>query len=144
MPKLHPASITIVQEGTPLDNAIVQLISSDPALSQWGPSGITDANGVAVLNTNSLYRGAPEGHFKVLVTKREMEKNPHPEWADLPDGDPKYQEFRAINQKLKSYDYVEPQYGLLLETPLEVDIAKGKNELSLDVGKKVQVEMKRM
>ena len=144
MPLLHPTSITITQEDTPLDNAIVQLISSDPTLSQWGPSGITDANGVAVLNTNGLYRGAPEGRYKVLVTKREMEKHPHPEWANLPDGDPQYLKFREENLKLKSYDYVEPKYGLLLETPLEADIAKGKNELRFDVGKKVNIEMKRM
>ncbi|MDR1269130.1 MAG: hypothetical protein LBK82_06370 [Planctomycetaceae bacterium] len=81
MPKLYPVTITIVQENTPLEGAIVQLIPEDSSLSTWGPMGITNASGVTELQTNGKYKGSPLGQFKVLVTKKEIEPHPHPEWG---------------------------------------------------------------
>jgi len=139
MPKLHPASVTVTQENAPLDNAMVQFFPTDPALSQWGPSGTTDANGVAVLSTNGQYPGVPEGHYKVIVIKQEREPHPHPEWSFLPDEDPKFRQFQSINARLKTYVYVERKYSNIVNTPLEANITAGKNELQLDAGAKVTI-----
>lgn len=144
MPKLHPAQITFKQEGAPLEGAIIQLIGETPDVASWGPTGITDTNGVVVLQTNGKYKGAPVGKFKVLITKRETESHPHPEWANLPDGDPNFLKYLDEGKKLKSFDLVEQKYRLLAETPLSVEIQAGKNELELDAGAKVNIESRGM
>jgi hypothetical protein len=145
MPKLYPVTITIVQENTPLEGAIVQLIPEDVSLSNWGPMGITNVSGVAELRTNGKYKGSPSGQFKVLVTKREVEPHPHLEWGNLPDGDPKFIQYCNESMKLKVFDYVEPQFGLINATPLSINItSSGSNNFQLDVGKKTTIEAKRI
>jgi hypothetical protein len=145
IPKLYPVTITIVQENTRLEGAIVQLIPEDPSLSNWGPMGITNASGVTELQTNGKYKGSPLGQFKVLVTKKEIEPHPHLEWGNLPDGDPKFIQYRNEAMKLKVLDYVEPQFGLINATPLSVNItSSGPNNFQLDVGKKITIESKRI
>ncbi|MDO5553211.1 MAG: hypothetical protein Q4G68_05580 [Planctomycetia bacterium] len=51
LPKLYPMSIKITQEGTPLTDASVGLISSDPELQRWPAGANTDANGIAKIFT---------------------------------------------------------------------------------------------
>jgi hypothetical protein len=47
--------------------------------------------------------------------------------------------------KLKVFDYVEPQFGLISTTPLSVNVtSSGLNNFQLDVGKKVAIKTKRM
>lgn len=137
MPHLYPVSVTVVQEGTPVEGALVTLISEERDLAAWGPGGMTSSNGIASLVTNSKYKGAPAGTFKVVVSKKETEKHPHPEWADLPDGDPKFIQYRNESMKLKTYEYIELKYGQLVETPLSVTITKDSRVFTLDVGKPI-------
>ncbi|MDR1385171.1 MAG: Ig-like domain-containing protein [Planctomycetaceae bacterium] len=49
LPKLYPVTITVTSEGTPLENAVVELVS-DPPLKFQAITG-TDANGKAVMKT---------------------------------------------------------------------------------------------
>jgi hypothetical protein len=142
MPRLYPASVTVVQEGTPLAGAMVQLVSDEPELSRWGPSGITDAAGVAVLKTNGTYDGAPLGKFKAIVSKREREPHPNPEWANLPDGDPNFQKYRQAEMKRKTFNYVEPKYSSIADSPLTLEITADGKTYSLDVGKQTKAEVK--
>lgn len=69
MPKLQPTSITIVQEGTPVEGASVQLQKKDDLAYKWFAGGVTDAQGVCVIRTLGKYNGAPEGDFQVVVYK---------------------------------------------------------------------------
>ena len=142
MPRLYPASITVVQEGIPLAGAMVQLVSDEPDLSRWGPSGITDTAGVAVLKTNGTYDGAPLGKFKAIVSKREREPHPNPEWANLPDGDPNFQKYMQAEAKRKTINYIEAKYGSIADTPLTVEITAGGKTYSVDVGKQSKTEVK--
>jgi len=67
-PPLYPCEVIITKNGVPLEGASVQFNSSD---ARWPPAGTTDAQGVAVINTLS-HPGAPEGEYKVLVSKYEL------------------------------------------------------------------------
>ena len=139
MPKLYPASVIVTQEGKPLAGAMVQLIPDDPANSSWGPGGTTDASGVVVLQTNGKYKGAPLGKYKVTVSKRVKDPHPNPELA----GGPEFRRYLAIDRNLKTYSYVEPQYGSIAETPLSIEVtAKGKT-YTVDAGKEIKTEAKR-
>jgi len=142
MPRLYPAIITVTQEGTPLEGATVQLIPEDQANAQWGPGGTTNASGVAVLYTNARFRGAPLGEYRVTVTKRETEPHPHPE---LSGGDrAQLAEFMRIAQSLKTYNYVEPQYSSITETPLRIEITARERNYEVDAGQQVRIEARLM
>jgi len=141
MPRLYPASVTVIQEGAPLEGAMVQLVSDDPALSRWGPTGITDASGVTVLRTDGTYDGAPLGTFRVVVSKREREPHPNPEWANLPDGDPNFQKYRELESRRKTINYVEPLYSSIADSPLTLEITADGKTYSVDAGKKSRTEV---
>ena len=142
MPPLYPATITVTQEGTPLEGATVQLIAEDSSLAQWGPGGITDAKGEASLRTNGMYDGAPLGKYKVAVSKKEVEPHPHPEWSSLPYDDPNYQKYTAEDAKRKVLILVDPQISNLATTTLAIEITASEKTYSIDAGKKVKSELK--
>ena len=143
MPRLYPASITVTQEGVPLEEAMVQLIPEDQANARWGPAGTTDASGVAVLQTNGKYKGAPLGKYKVIVSKMWTEPHPKPELSGAKSRE-ELGEYLAIARTLKTYNMVEPQYGSINDTPLNLEItAKGKT-YPVDAGKQIKVEAKVM
>jgi hypothetical protein len=144
MPKLYPTKLTLTQENTPLAGAVVQIFANDPSLAKWGASGVTDTNGVVELKVNAKYKGVPAGTYKVTVAKKEIEPHPHPEWGNLPDGDPKFHQYRAESMKLKSYDFVEMKFGSLNTTPLEIEVKTGSNNISLGVGGPIRLEAKRV
>jgi len=140
MPKLYPASVTVTQEGKPLAGALVQLIPEDSANSSWGPGGTTNTSGVVVLQTNGKYKGAPLGKYKVTVSKREKEPHPNPELA----GGPEFRRYVEIDKNLKTYSYVEPQYGSIAKTPLSVEVTAREKTYTVDAGKAIKTEAKRL
>jgi len=135
MPKLYPASITVTMDGTPLAAAMVQLYAEDSANSQWGPGGITTASGIAELQTNGRYQGAPLGVYKVAVSKQEMDKHPNPEWANLPPDDPNYRRYMQIAENLKAFEVVAPEFSQLSKTPLKIEITAKVKSYQIEVGK---------
>ena len=149
MPPLHPTTVLITQEGRPLANAIVSAISTTG--SQWSAVGATDNTGRAKLFVNGQYDGVPEGSFKLLVTKIEEEVIPvvapvgqepdprtnRPEWLQW------NQMNRAPAKVPNSFDVVEAVYSRAETTPLMIDVIRGKNEFTFDVGKVVRVQRSR-
>jgi hypothetical protein len=142
MPKLFPVSIVVTQEGQPLAGAMVQLTTEAPELMRWGPTGITDADGIAVMRTDGRYAGAPLGTFSVVVSKREKEPHPNPEWGKLPTENPNFQRYVAEEARLKVINYVEPQYSSIADTPLKVEITANVKTYTVDVGKPSKTEVK--
>jgi len=138
MPRLYPVSIEITQEGNPLEEATVTLVSDDPELGRWVPTGITNASGVAVLQTNGLYSGAPLGTYKVVIAKRVTEPHPNPELAGAERGTPEEARYDQLNRERKTFTYVEPQYSSIADTPLTIEVVAGQRTYSVDAGKRVQ------
>lgn len=64
MPVLYPCKVKITLQDAPLEGASVNLANATP----WSGGGTTDQNGVVDIMTRG-FPGAPEGEFKVLVTK---------------------------------------------------------------------------
>lgn len=138
-PKIYSTTITITQEGVPLEGARVRLYKPDAADFPWSINGTTDATGKAVISTEIEYPGAPEGKFKVCVQKSEIDEVPSV------STDASAEEIAAVQKKIKETKpkekhFVEEIYWSKSTTPLEVDIVPSKNELNLDVGKKVLIE----
>ena len=141
MPVLYPCKITVTQEGVPLADASVMLIniSSTDVGNAWAPMGKTNSNGVAVMQTNAQYSGAAAGKYRIIVDKSEFDPSkvgPHPP-IDSP-------EFAAWERKrdsevLAEYYLVEAVYSSP-QTPHEIDVSKGSNEMTIDVGKAVRIK----
>jgi hypothetical protein len=141
LPKLVPASIQLVQDDAPLAGATVSLIDTAGS-QQWYPGGLSNDSGTIVLYTNGRYKGAPEGKYKVVVTKTETDPSklgPAPS-----ETDPKYGEYmeKSANEKRDTYTLIDKKFGDAKTTTLEVEIKKGSSEVpKLDVGKKVKIKI---
>ncbi len=141
MPKLQPTTITIVQEGTPVDGATVQLFKPDDLNYKWIVGGRTDAEGQCVVKTNGEYKGAPEGDFVVVVykstvTESETRKNV-PQPTDLAE----VAEWSAkVAEEERQIDEIDLKYKKVDTTDLTISIKAGKNEQTFDVGEKISID----
>lgn len=133
MPELHPVTVTILQGGMPLENAVVRLIPEERT-SRWSSGGITDKNGVAVVCTQGKYEGVAVGTYKMTVSKIEMPQPPSAELAPL-DVSP--------NTGEPAYDLISPEYSYPSKTPLRLTVAVGRNTYEpFDLGSAVRIERK--
>jgi hypothetical protein len=138
LPRLSPCVITVTQDGTPLEDATVTLVSIGGS-KKWGPGAKTNASGVAEIYTNGFYKGAPAGKYKVIVGKTEVEPSKAPP-APGPE-DPGYDDWlkKYGNEVRPVYSLVEKKFTVADTTPLEVEIQEGKTlSTAADIGKKVR------
>ncbi|MDR2170163.1 MAG: carboxypeptidase-like regulatory domain-containing protein, partial [Planctomycetaceae bacterium] len=140
LPKTYFTAITVTQEGQKLANANVTLTPIDGG--KWYASAITDPSGVAVLTTQGQYSGVAPGKYKILVTKREVTS------AEIaipdPNADPEgySKALEKANATRQEFDLVDPIFVKVETTPEQIEITKGKNEKTIDVGKAVKIEIK--
>jgi hypothetical protein len=141
LPALYSCQITITQGEQPLEGALVQLIpESGP--SQWTMSGKTGSNGAAKITTHAKFAGAPEGTFKVLVSKTEAAPSKYPTPADnAPTEDWTAWRSAIMSEQCPLIRYVKPEYDNANTTPHSMTIVKGKNKATFDVGEAVEIEM---
>ncbi|MCF0234197.1 MAG: hypothetical protein HUK22_04365 [Thermoguttaceae bacterium] len=136
MPNLVPAKITVTQNGAPLADAALNLVSADGS-SAWPVGGKTDAKGVAVLYTRGEFKGAPEGAYKVAVVKNDVEIK---EGATDEEGNP----YKPTPEQLANPLLIDARYATLISlvpeeyanaqtSPLEVSISAASADLSVDV-----------
>ena len=143
MPPLFPCSITVTQEGVPLEGAVVRMVNlSDEAIGMaWTPIATTDANGVARMMTNAQYDGVAAGKYRIVVEKFESEPSrlgPPP-----PVDSPEYEAWshRSAAETRAQYALVNSRYSSS-NSPHEVEITRGgrgANDHTIDVGVPVRV-----
>ena len=135
-----PVTIQLTQDGAPLAGATVLLIDTTGS-REWSPGGLTDDKGTIDLYTNGRYKGAPEGKYKVVVTKTETDPSklgPAPSTSD-----PGYSEYlgKLASEKRDTYTLIDKQFTDAKSTPLEVEIKKGGPVQKFDVGAKVKIKI---
>lgn len=124
MPKLHPVTITIIQDGKPLEGASVVLTPVEPANVKWFSGGETDSRGIVTPRVHGKYKGSPAGRYFVSVSKTETEPTP-PEKLDT--------DFVA-----NSYNLIDPKFRESPELQEIEVVSSGKNAWTLDVGPTVR------
>jgi hypothetical protein len=130
LPSLYPCSITVIQNGKPLAEANVSLIRLDGE-TKWIVCGVTNSSGVATIQTQMRYSGAPEGKYKVRISKTVSEGQ-----AKLvPSGDA---EQPLSTGDIPSYFVIDPKYDHFNTTPFEISINNSKNKESFDVGQSIK------
>ena len=137
MPKLNPTTITVIQDGKPLEGAMVSMKPVDESI-KWTSGGTTDANGVATIVTHGQYKGAPTGKFKVAVAKTVGEGTPPPPSPIDAESARIYQEYVDSGATYEEFFVVAEEYRLVGTTPLEVEVVEGTNDLKVDVGEAVR------
>ncbi|MDR3198622.1 MAG: hypothetical protein LBU34_12210 [Planctomycetaceae bacterium] len=123
-PTLYPVTLLLTQEGKPLTETTVTLISENQSL-KWGTSGFSDAEGKIELKTGGFV-GVPVGKFKAVVTKTISE-------GDLNSRD-------EIGE-VKIYTLVEKIYTDQMTSPLILDVTPETKKLTLDAGKAVKIRI---
>ena len=135
MPPLHPTTLKFTQGGVPLAGATVTLSPQDAANTQWSSGGATDSNGVLNVQTQG-FNGVPEGNFKIVVTKTEIEgTSATVESSDL-GGAP-----AAAGSSSKSFHLVDKKYRSVGTTDLTLEVKPGKNTQTFDLGSAVREEI---
>ncbi|MDR1385980.1 MAG: hypothetical protein LBJ67_19320 [Planctomycetaceae bacterium] len=146
LPRLYPCEITVIQENKPLADAMVTLQLTDlsrPENGQlWFPMGTTDHEGKAIIRTNAQYDGAPIGIYKVLVSK--TKQGPSKYGAPPQEGTPQYTKWEdlASHEIRPWFGLVEEKFSQAEQTPYEIEIPKGTNKRTVDVGNAVEYRIK--
>jgi hypothetical protein len=130
LPKLYPCTITITQDGKPLDSAAVELVAADQSNTKYKSATQTNAEGKAVMSTYG-YNGTPAGKYKVIVSKKV-------------DEDLVYAPNTSGGQDVvsyKTYQTVETKYYDAKTTPHEIEITGKEKSVkaTFDVGKPIKV-----
>ena len=123
LPELVPCRLTLIQDGQPLDNALLLFYRTDKAETEkeWISSAVTDNNGAGQPKVIGKFPGLVAGSYKVAVRKVWMEPR-----DDLP---PNIQD--SLPQALE-VDLVAKKYAEKQTTPLEIVVVKGeKNNFTL-------------
>ena len=132
IPKLYPATLTVMQDGKPLAGAEVIMINVDPSTS-WSAGGVTDQDGVLKLRTMGRYMGAPVGKYKVAVQKIEVPDTKLPD--EIPTDPAGAQEYNRLVRQIEanSFHVVDKKFALGV-SELEVEITPSNLALTVDVG----------
>jgi hypothetical protein len=135
MPPLQSVVLTFTLDKKNLSEAIVTLYSAEPNF-KWSVGGGTDKNGQVILMTNGRYIGAPEGKYKITVDKVVRNSPPIPHESELPEDEEQRKKiFNDIDRQTIIIRIVDEKFLDEKKTPLELEVVKGKNEQTFDLGK---------
>jgi hypothetical protein len=131
LPPLFPIVVTVHQEGTPVAGAFVRLVPAD-ANMPWSCGATTDSSGRAVIKTIGKFAGAPEGDYKVAISKLEMPAVAGSNMSNL--------NAPANPGQSDSFDLIDPKYSNPSTTPLETKVGKDNPKVEFNVGPAVRTK----
>jgi len=139
MPKTYPCTIKVVNGSEPIIEANIVLHAETP-IADVVSSGITDTSGsakIASLYKNYQAKGAPEGSYKVTITKLAFvahTKTPE-EITMMSPGDQIAYEKEFVAKREALPKIVPDELTKVSETPLTVDVTSKGGVLEVDLSK---------
>ena len=131
LPPLYPCTVTVTQDGKPLGEGIVTFVSTDTSF-KWAVFAQLNTSGTGKVFTQGLYSGAPEGEYKVVISKQEtISEQIGP--AIVRQGE--FGEETTTPTILTVYSLVEKDYTDAATTPLSITVARKGNDQKFDCGK---------
>jgi len=140
MPPLYPCTITVTQDGQPLDGGMVTLASTDPSF-KWVVFAQLDSSGTGKLFTQGLYAGAPAGEYQVVLSKEEVVSEQAGQTV-VRQGEFGEESFTPFIETV--FSLVEKKYTDVGTTPLSMTIARKGNDPKFDCGKPVREMLRRV
>jgi hypothetical protein len=116
LPRLYPCKVRIENDKQPVAKASVIF---SPQQGKWSAMGETDENGNLLLKTNGIYTGVPEGRYKVLVSKVQI--------------DPIDATKELTENNMKVIPLIDPLFGDINKTPLEFEVKSTNNIVTFQV-----------
>jgi len=137
-PQTLPFTITVVNDGKPIEGVNVRLSTTMDA--NWTAAGMTDVSGIAELQTISgsyARKGVPEGSYKVILSKPyEIDSNLLGPIPDLEDTAAMAVYNAKVDEMRNKMTLEVPTiYSQNRTTPASIEVTKGKNQETIDVGK---------
>ena len=138
IPPLYPAKVMVQNGASPIVGASVFLVSQGATSGSWGVNGVTDSSGTATITTSQgewKSKGAPEGNYKIYITKRpEIQEEPMPE--EIANDSDAMERFAAEQmKKLNAAPKIIPEkLSNPAQSPLTITVsASGSTELTVDI-----------
>lgn len=131
LPALFPIVVSVHQEGTPVAGAFVRLVPTDASMP-WSCGATTDTSGRAVIKTIGKFTGAPEGDYKVAISKLEMPPVAGSNMSNL--------NAPASPGQSDSFDLIDPKYSNPSTTPLETHVGRDNPKVEFNVGPAVRTK----
>ena len=128
MPPLHPTTITITQNGSPLAGVSVRLIAKEP--NGWATAGTTDASGKAEIVTHGQFSGAPEGAYAIVLSKTEHVNK---------GGGGQSGEEGGSGGTTEVFSLIAVEHTKEETSTLQITVNKGKNAETFNVGEPVRI-----
>ena len=136
-PKVVPFSIVINNDGSPIDEVRVLLVS-DKADVAWGVSGLTNHSGQSYLLTSQgaySRKGCPEGKYKVilsrvLLTGLELSEE---EYLKLSGDEIDVYSARIEDARRKQPRIIPSSFSSVATTPLEIDVVGSKTSYEIEL-----------
>lgn len=142
MPKLYKTRLILVQEGKPLDGAMV-LLERHTKTTKYSCGGMTDANGIVNIQTHGKYTGVPEGTYTVVVSKIITEySGPLNEIPSEESAVRSWMEKNRNRFKETNYLVVDPKYGNSETSDLKIDVTKKGLNTTFELGSPIRLEIK--
>jgi len=132
-PPIYPLTVHVTQEGKPLEDATVSLVSADSSMT-WIIGGVTDAEGNAKMRTHGKFEGAPEGNFNVVIQKT-IHEGLDEYNAAMAQGDTAAAQRIQVNM----FQLVEDAYTVARDTPIKVEVTRSTRTLEVDAGPAVRI-----
>jgi len=133
LPDLFPVNIRVLQQGEPVSDAFVRLIPVDSAMP-WSCGATTTADGHAKIMTVGRFEGAPQGEYKVLISKLEMTPTIQADLSDLKS--------QKVSTSTAGFDLIEPKYSDIKSTPLTANVTSNGLSCEFDVEQAVRLKRK--
>lgn len=128
LPKLFPCTITVIQDGKPLDEAVIKLVAQEDNV-KYRPVAVTGKDGKVNVSTYG-FSGVPAGKYKVVIIKN-IDDDIITRTDDVGE---------QVIVSYKTYRTIEKIFSDTKTTPFEIEITpKSKNiEKTFDVGKSIK------
>ena len=138
IPPLYPAKVTVNNGASPIAEASVFLVLQEGTSSGWAANGVTDVNGVAVINTSQgdwKSKGAPAGEYKIYITRRpDVKEDPMPD--EIKNDSDAMERFAAEQwKKIQNAPKLIPEkLTNPAQSPLKLTVStSGTAELTVDI-----------
>jgi len=129
LPPLFPVKITVIQDGKPLEKAVVSL-SADGTKVRFTIGGITDQNGVATLKTDGEWPGAPAGKYKICINKTVVpEPDPGEDALSREEQNAKAAERNKLTKSVVNSKFSRPN-----STTFSIEVTDSRVTETCDVG----------
>ena len=139
MPKMYSCTITVTKDSAPVEGAMVLLSPESPGADLIS-SGVTDASGnakIVSLYKNHQAKGAPEGSYKVTITKLpqvDVKETPD-EIAEMSRAEQIALTNRIREQQASLPKIVPDALTQVDTTPLHVEVTPDGGRLEVDLSK---------